>query len=461
MLANNPIIRSFEIIGLFGERHISLNCDDPCTILVGENGLGKTTILAILNCVLSGSLQGLIKYEFEKIIVQLCNSEEIFSFDKKFILQYCDKLHDIAQDTDEEAFFKLEKIIVGYDINNLNRGKINYIAHADDDIRKGIEGYMFDIGWAMEDMLLKFPSVYAFKHLLAKANFELLYLPTYRRIEKDIDEAVADSRYIQDLHTPPREKLVRQYIEAMKENIGKQNSLFNFGMSDIQDNIDRICNEIKDMSVKGFSEVYGNMLNILLSQNEMPDDEVAISNEEIGIILKRVGKSLSDVHKNSIINLISSGKIADNKYLLYFLQSLAKEYRKIRKYDITLKNFTEACNRFLFNKEYLYDERDVELGIYLNHDGRSDKPIFLKDLSSGEKQLVSMLAKVFLNPEKRLVILIDEPELSLSIKWQEKLLPTILESPSCVQLVAVTQSPFIFNNPLLKRTFGPKEYFLV
>lgn len=49
---------------------------------------------------------------------------------------------------------------------------------------------------------------------------------------------------------------------------------------------------------------------------------------------------------------------------------------------------------------------------------------------------------------KKYLVLIDEPELSLSIDWQQKFLPDILKAPSCEQLIAITHSPFTFENEL-------------
>lgn len=71
----------------------------------------------------------------------------------------------------------------------------------------------------------------------------------------------------------------------------------------------------------------------------------------------------------------------------------------------------------------------------------------LNDLSSGEKQVVSLIAHLYLEPRNKLV-LIDEPELSLSIEWQKKILPDIARSPRCKQLLAITHSPFIFDNEM-------------
>jgi predicted ATPase len=54
---------------------------------------------------------------------------------------------------------------------------------------------------------------------------------------------------------------------------------------------------------------------------------------------------------------------------------------------------------------------------------------------------------LYLDPGKK-IVLIDEPELSLSIDWQKRLLTDVISAPSCEQLLAITHSPFIFENEL-------------
>jgi predicted ATP-binding protein involved in virulence len=73
--------------------------------------------------------------------------------------------------------------------------------------------------------------------------------------------------------------------------------------------------------------------------------------------------------------------------------------------------------------------------------------IDLDDLSSGEKQVVSLMAKLYLSDAPKFVM-IDEPELSLSMDWQRKILPDVLASGSVIQLLAITHSPFVFENDL-------------
>lgn len=68
----------------------------------------------------------------------------------------------------------------------------------------------------------------------------------------------------------------------------------------------------------------------------------------------------------------------------------------------------------------------------------------LERLSSGEKQLLLILTTVFLQDEQPSVLLLDEPEVSLHITWQEKLIHVLRElNPNC-QLILTTHSPSIF-----------------
>ncbi len=94
-----------------------------------------------------------------------------------------------------------------------------------------------------------------------------------------------------------------------------------------------------------------------------------------------------------------------------------------------------------------------ETGKKIDIDKSNNMPIFntktgdviqLSGLSAGEKQMLLILLNVFLMDEKPAVLLMDEPELSLHITWQEKLLRTLRQlNPQC-QIIISTHSPSIF-----------------
>ena len=77
---------------------------------------------------------------------------------------------------------------------------------------------------------------------------------------------------------------------------------------------------------------------------------------------------------------------------------------------------------------------------------KSGKHISMYDLSSGEKQILYIMLKVLLQEKQNYIVFMDEPELSLHVDWQEKLIDKILQlNPNC-QLVIATHSPSLLFN---------------
>lgn len=66
------------------------------------------------------------------------------------------------------------------------------------------------------------------------------------------------------------------------------------------------------------------------------------------------------------------------------------------------------------------------------------------ELSSGEKQLLLILLKTFLKEENPFIMIMDEPEISLHVEWQELLIDAILQLNKNCQIILSTHSPSIF-----------------
>lgn len=76
-------------------------------------------------------------------------------------------------------------------------------------------------------------------------------------------------------------------------------------------------------------------------------------------------------------------------------------------------------------------------------DINSDEKYEINYLSSGEKQLIYTLLRVANSERENQIILMDEPEISLHLSWQEKLLESIKKLRKDSQLIVVTHSPGI------------------
>ncbi len=67
-------------------------------------------------------------------------------------------------------------------------------------------------------------------------------------------------------------------------------------------------------------------------------------------------------------------------------------------------------------------------------------------LSSGEKQMLAILLTVLVEDSLPYVFFMDEPEVSLHIEWQKRLIDMILELNPNVQIILTTHSPAVIMN---------------
>jgi predicted ATPase len=75
---------------------------------------------------------------------------------------------------------------------------------------------------------------------------------------------------------------------------------------------------------------------------------------------------------------------------------------------------------------------------------KNNKQIKLYELSAGEKQILVILLKVILQENRPYILLLDEPEISLYLAWQTKLIEIIKTFNPYCQLIIITHAPAIF-----------------
>ncbi len=67
-------------------------------------------------------------------------------------------------------------------------------------------------------------------------------------------------------------------------------------------------------------------------------------------------------------------------------------------------------------------------------------------LSSGEKQMLAILLTVLVEDNRHYVLFMDEPEVSLHVDWQQRLIDLILDLNPNVQIILTTHSPAVIMN---------------
>lgn len=117
---------------------------------------------------------------------------------------------------------------------------------------------------------------------------------------------------------------------------------------------------------------------------------------------------------------------------------------KVNQIRAYTNEYLATINRFMHDsgKSIIFNSNG-DLRVVLESEGEDERDI--DTLSSGEIQLVVILTHLYFNPEvKRAnVFVIDEPELSLHVQWQEKFVEGILEASGQTQFILATHSPTI------------------
>lgn len=72
--------------------------------------------------------------------------------------------------------------------------------------------------------------------------------------------------------------------------------------------------------------------------------------------------------------------------------------------------------------------------------------LYPSQLSSGEKQMLAILLTVLIEDSQPYVLFMDEPEVSLHVEWQKRLIDLILELNPNVQIILTTHSPAVVMN---------------
>ncbi len=157
----------------------------------------------------------------------------------------------------------------------------------------------------------------------------------------------------------------------------------------------------------------------------------------------------------NIIELSEYGIDDINEIIYIYLKKLSKatSSKKIKLIAI-INDYITVCQKYLEEtKNISYNETLNKIEFKLN---KNDNKIEVKDLSAGEKQIISIFSYLYLI-EKIYFIIFDEPELSISIFWQEELLEDI-EKSNNLGFVVATHSPYIFKKNNMQNVFSLNDF---
>lgn len=438
-------IKRLKIEGLHGyiDKDIKFNSD--ITLLVGINGAGKTSILNVINWIIRPSLPHLCVTEFKKITLW-------FSFKNKDYEVICKH---------NKTTFHYKISTKGEEFNPLvvRLGRHPKDIQNDENLRSNLLDSYKGLGpdskekntW---DLISTFPA------------------PTIIGLDRNLyTEESEDAIFFDD---DQRTRLRRKKSSTSKSPVERVKEIINVEYRKRKNRVLNLTNSLKnhlmisafDGSITIDSLTSGVRYKLNLAQIEKAESRVNdyFKNFE--------QNTLSDKEGQTITNYFSQLKVITKKYqsdptndsvkLLYGLnanqfvkiRNLLKEFEKFEQQSLKamaeIQTYLDTLNHFFKDsaKKIIFKEDTSEISFNnLDKDGNAlTKFKDIKFLSSGEQQILILFTYIAFNSTDGKVFIIDEPELSLHIKWQEDFLEELEKiTPASTQLLLATHSPILAN----------------
>lgn len=471
-LAEQPsFVEHFSIEGLYGYRSVSLSSKYAATVLIARNGSGKTTLLAALDAFLRGQFTRFAGLDFESISCRIRGHSEMLILNRRDVEQ----LADVATNSEIAARAKSWEVEPLALVELLETGLLEPYGPDDNPTFHTIYtklGYDRRVAKTLLEKLASVlhdinPEVHKLRETLRTAldGMEIVYLPTYRRIELSIPSPDPRAAY-------GRRRTILSRLGVARS--GLYTTDIQFGLSDISDRLKAMYSSMLYQANQGYGNVSANIIKDLISGDyKNASNTEPPSRESLEIFFSRIKDAEREYRRGpySVAGLLSEldmqkiygGNIPPDAapFLAYFLAQLNSVIKETSSAEQLVEDFIASCNRYLSgedgstelrgspkivqdSKQLTFNRKNLNVKV-LSH--AAGKQVPLEALSSGEKQMISLFARLYLYPGPKLV-LIDEPELSLSLDWQRRILPDVLLAPTCRQVIAITHSPFIFDNDL-------------
>ncbi|MED0959535.1 AAA family ATPase [Bacillus paramycoides] len=445
-------IKRLKIEGLF-ERNYDIDFYEDITLLYGVNGCGKTTILNILSTIISGELYNLKRYDFKSLELFVSGNGSGESEEKLFIKE---TTHSIPM---YQVYFKGKMALVPKEVN--------------------------EIEFALDDGSYKKSSVSQSKNYMEREEFlegkEDYFDKYYNELVYEIQEA------FYQLYIPLTRKSV-SIDQLQRRNLGvgrKGLASYSDANTYLDNSVKKAIKLLRDYMMtitmrenRILERLKGQILNLALSSNEVEIDNLdlkdlfylnsdlseipSISNFNIPIeqnlsALKEKLESCRgsfEIEENNSIKIINPMGFANFVAAMSQLKKFAQIAKTINKTNRSRETFLLPVNKLIATiNEFLEDgEKEVLLdsrGILKFKRRGSSKQRSISVMSSGEKQIVMFFVYIILglvNETRKGIFIIDEPELSLHVEWQNKFIPNLLEVAGDTQLILATHSPEIIGD---------------
>lgn len=430
-----------KINKLFGLLNPDIKLNSDIKIIFGKNGTGKTTILRIINAILSGSIYELKAIKFQKLICYFDDGTELRiskandnkspatrrdQFDKKNLLL---SLHKDGKEIHSEFVQHNDDVDINMPIEIIEQEILELDRIGRREWRNMETGEFLSLSDIIDVYGERFPWLSPsyqrewYKKFIN--NFDVRYIQTQRLITYSNSPEI--SRFKRRESRVSYENTVAKYSKELRNFIrDKLSESVQIGQSLDSTFPNRLLD--KETKLEYSEKVIIKLANKLEVLRNKLESSGLINPSNV---IKIQEESISDI---------------DQRAIYLYLKDSLKKYEVFEDLERKISLFTDILNRKFDGNKTIAFSKDIGLEVFTKRGEKLNPRL----LSSGEQHEIILLYDLIFKASKNMLVLIDEPEISLHIDWQLSFLSD-LESISKLnnpQFLIATHSPSIIGNKI-------------
>lgn len=416
---NKYLLSRLVVNGLWGKLNFDLSFNKDVTIIIGPNASGKTTLLNLLCYVLTADITQLAGIPFDNLTIYLKAFKGISE-------------RTIKVKTTETGFtfsisthsyrIDLERQSV-YDRQSTSEMERKYR-------RRNQQKWVQEMHESINELV---PAV---------------WLPVSRRLPISEDE---EEHYF----SRPKKRQLMESVDECLRDLVKELTRYRFRLDAQLSGLHKSF-EKRVLEIILFSKEHDKVKHLSLEPipTRGEKDQLLRAFEAAGLLdsqmrdriqvhfsmAERSIKRMSKLKKSENVKLddvLIIPLFRRTKSMILAARQLEEERENL---FAPLSRYKSIVDSFLNEKTiHIMDNGEIRINTMDEHDGQL-RPEYL---SSGEKQILILLTQALLFEEQPVVYVADEPELSLHVDWQEKLLKSLIDLGGEIQIIVATHSPDI------------------